>query len=305
MNFERVNALLVLAYAVFAMLCAMVSFEPVLASIVFMASISLGFLLSGWRKAFGRLSWQLPVIIAFALFNSVFAGRGSTVLFPLFSFEMYFESLIYGLCIGMMMVSVMKYAILLSGIVSSDEALTVFAGRMPVLSLVTSMSLRLVPGFRKRSRELDDIRRACTCVSKAASKNRRHLHFSNHLTHLLSMSLEDSLICADSMRTRGWGALEKRTVYKRNQLGEFEKMMLTAILLLGIAALILGCLTSAAFSFYPSIAFSESGMFAQFGLDVPVGIPGMLSLFLPYIVYLAFFFLPHLYVFGELIRWRH
>lgn len=306
MRFKNVNPMLALVYAVLAMLCVMVSFQPILLAISFLALLSLGACINGLAKAASALKWQIPVIVFFALLNSLFVQSGSSVLFNVGPINLYVESLVYGASSGMMVVCVMSCFLYLSEVVSSDEVLGLFGGRMPVISLVTSMSIRLVPKFKRQASELDDVRKACTCANLGTSSS-KHTLPSKYLTHLLAMSLEDSLVCADSMRSRGWGASKKRTSYTKTRMTASDYAILVLIVLLGLSCLIFAYASADAFQFYPVLAFSGLEVFdglSQFAqLTFSKGQALILSGVF-YLVYIAFFFTPHFVLFLEDLKWK-
>lgn len=297
---DRINPAVSMAYAVFAMLCIMVSYEPICTCIAFCATVSLGFALDGWRKAMKRLSWQLLAISFFALLNCVFTQRGATVLFTAGPLELRLESLAYGACIATMIVSAMNCFILLSEVVSSDEALVLFGGRLPVVSLVASMSIRLIPKFQRQSRELSDIRNACTCAN-APSGKAGHEGASGRLTHLLASSLEDSLITADSMRARGWGSTDKRTTYGNIKMTGWSIFALIAVIALGLTCLIAEWSLASGFQFYPQISFVDAAGASYLAFS---GLSPSVFNICEYLIYAIFFFLPHLALLVEVAKWK-
>lgn len=297
---NRVSPIVAFVYATFEMLCVMVAYEPICIGIAFCSTVSLSCLLDGWRKTSKRLSWQLSVILVFALLNCAFAQRGATVLFSLAPLELRLESLVYGACIGTMIICAMNCFMLLSEVVSTDEALVLFGGKLPVVSLVASMSIRLVPRFQRQSKELAEVRKACTCAKVSTGKP-GHEVASGRLTHLLASSLEDSLIAADSMRARGWGSTDKRTTYGKTKMTGWDVFSLIAVIALGLACLFAGWSLSSDFQFYPRISFvgdAGVGAYDLLGLSVPVfNVCG-------YSLYAIFFFLPHFALLMEAVKWK-
>lgn len=300
--FRSVNSVVVLAYSTFVIVCVMVSFEPILAAIAYLASLGVSTLMDGVHKTLKRLSWQLPTILVFMLINCIFVQRGETLLLELGPFVLHLESLVYGLCIGLMIMCAMNYFTLLSEAVSTDEALSLFSGKAPVISLVTSMSLELVPKFQKQERELREVDLACTCANAVSGKS-KHAAPIRHLTHLLVISLEDSFICADSMRARGWGFSTKRTTYKKERMTNVDKVALSVVAIWGIICVIVGYIAASSFQFYPQI--SVEGFASADTSKVFQGLlPFSQVLKIGLVFYVAYFLLPYLVLFMEVAKWK-
>lgn len=304
---SHVNAYVALTYGIFALLCVMVARQPIIAAIAFCASILMGALLDGIPKTLRRLAWQIPLVGAFVLFNGMFVQRGSTLLFALGPVSLHLESLVYGACIAMIVVSAMNCFILLGEVVSSDEALVVLGRKLPVVSLVASMSIRMVPRFQRQSAEVLDVRKACSCANGKARRS-RHMASSALLTHLLANSLESSMICADSMKARGWSATRRRTTYKKIKTSGFDKFSIAIIVVLGIACLVAGLYVSSSFQFYPTLGFYGPSSPDVFFADATITRArlqntGSLAL-ATYLLYAIFLFLPHIAFAVEELKWR-
>lgn len=297
---SRINPIIVLVYGVLAILCIMAAFDPICVCIAFCASIALSFVLDGRKRTVKRLFWQLSVILIFALLNCVFTQRGATVIFDAGFFQLHFESLAYGACVALMIVSSMNYFIELSEVVSSDEALVLFGGKLAVISLVTSMSIRLVPKFQKQSRELSEIENACTCANLSFGKY-VHAGASGRLTHLLAASLEDSLISADSMRARGWNSSKKRTTYGNVKMNRRSRITLVLVALFGAVCLFIGWSLSNGFQFYPHLTL---GVDMDMVFSFSSARQALIFMLCAYSLYAIYFLLPFLALIVEVVKWK-
>lgn len=160
-----------------------------------------------------------------------------------------------------------------SDAVNTDEAMSLFKGRFPASSLMFSMTLATMPKLRRTSAEvtavakantwldqdacLDDIgestleepKKRSNVFSRAMNATKRQ---SMRLNTMLDVSIDDSVMTANSIRARGWGDA-KRTSFKRHPLrtGDLFKMMLVVIV--GAGAATACCISTYDFSFYPSI----------------------------------------------------
>lgn len=72
------------------------------------------------------------------------------------------------------------------------------------------------------------------------------------ISTLMSWSMEDSLESADSMRSRGWGSVQKRTTFKRYRFYTFDKAVLVVLVLLGVLSALCAFELCSSFSFFPT-----------------------------------------------------
>lgn len=162
----------------------------------------------GWRVVLG----MVPLFLVITVLNPVFNAMGNTVLFTLFQRPFTYESLIYGACIAAMLVSVLLWFLCYGIVMTSDKFTALFANMIPALSLILVMVLRLIPSYGKKARQIAGARQ---CIGKAGGGSKREkLHGGmTVLSALTGWALEGSVITADSMRARGYGA-GKRTCFQ-------------------------------------------------------------------------------------------
>ena len=243
-----------LAYCLLAMILAMAFIQPALSAIAFACIASLGLLLDGFRAFAKRLAWQLPVVLGIALLNCIFVQRGANVLFSVGPLGIHAESMAYGLCMGMALVTTMEAFSLLGEMVSGDEAISMMGKRFSSVALLVSMSLRLVPRMKRASEERHDALRACTALSSGGKGEGAIKRASRDVAVLISNAMEDSLVTADSMRSRGYGGGIVRTRYLRRRFAAHDGAALACVIVLGAIAIVAGAFASSGFSFYPRIS---------------------------------------------------
>lgn len=244
--------------------------QPALCVVSYVGVTLFGILLDGWRSSVRRLLWQVSVVALIAAFNCVFYQRGSTLLFEAGPLQLRLESLAFGLCMGLALVTAMQVFTLLGEVVQGDDALSLFGGSFPTCALMTSTALGLVPRLQADAREIGDVEKACTSagalasacgeekecraglLTGLASKVRAR---SRVVTTLMSNAMEDSLVKADSMRARGWGCGAKKTSYSRRGMASSDWALLAAVAAVAIFALVSAGISASEFAFYPSISF--------------------------------------------------
>ena len=106
------------------------------------------------------------------------------------------------------------------------------------------MVLRMIPGFMRKAVQLSGAR---TCIGKglgeSSSKKEKLLGGMTLLSALTDWALEGSVVTADSMRARGYGAA-KRTNFQIYRMTVRDWVLMGLILLLAAAVLLGGSKTA-------------------------------------------------------------
>lgn len=159
----------------------------------------------------GRDAWRLLVAMALALvmlaaINPLFNTLGGTVLFTYLGTRPYtLEALAYGASTATMFVSVMLWFACYAQVMSTDKFTYLFGRRAPALTLVLTMTLRLVPSYARKARQISTARRCAGLSMTQGSVRERVRDGASLLSALTSWALEGAVTTADSMRSRGYG----------------------------------------------------------------------------------------------------
>ncbi len=201
------------------------------------------------------LLWVLPMLALTALLNPLFNHQGITILayFPNGN-PLTLESVIYGVCAGAMVASVICYFTFFHNIMTSDKFLCLFGKLIPSLSLIFSMTLRFVPAF--------------IVEFKRVSMVQKHMVSQSRIKHALSVfsivtthALEHAVETADSMKARGYG-LSGRTSFSPMRFDTRDKKTLLWLVFLGGYTLI-GMLSGAlAFDCFPYLHWSGFSLYS-------------------------------------------
>ena len=257
-------------YMVLTLGLTMFSMQPVLIALSLAGGLAYGFATRGAARTLGALRWQLPVILIIALVNPLFSASGSTELFRIGMRAVYLESMVYGLCMGGLFVASVLWFGAAASMLSYDKVLALLGNAAPVIALMISMCMRLIPQFLRRGRTVLAVQDAIDVPGRApADPVRPRLRASSVL---MGWGMEDSLERADAMRSRGWGAATRRTTYARYRLGRGDVAALVGLAVFGAAAVVVAWVATTQYSFYPQ-------------LSVPAPWPG-------YVVYAAWMALP-------------
>ena len=210
---------------------------------------------------------MLPMIVAMALINPIFNHEGVTIIKYLPSGNpLTLESIIYGICASVMIVSVICHFTCYNEVMTSDKFIYLFGKIIPAMSLIISMTLQFVPKFAS---QLKVVRNAQKCMGRDVSSGsiiKRIKSGLNILSIMTTWSLENAIETADSMKSRGYG-IPGRTAFSIYAFDKRDKKALVCILLSGIYTFT-GWITGAlSFSFFPSIKMEE---LTPYGISVLV-----------------------------------
>ena len=209
--------------------------------------------LEGARGLWLRARWLLPLVMFTAVFNALVSHRGVTALLMLPSGNaVTLESLVFGLLAGAMLAAAVLWLACFHAVFTSDKLMALTGRALPTLSLLVSMSLRLVPRVRRQLRLTSEARRAFCPETTLSARVRGGVRT---LSSTVSWMLERSVVTADVMRARGHG-LDGATVFRRERFGAREAGFAVCFALLCAAVLALLLTGCGAAEYYPALRFA-------------------------------------------------
>ena len=213
---------------------------------------------------------------------------GNTVLFVwLKNRPVTAQALFYGAVTGINFISVMLWFGCYNIILTTDKFTYLFGRFAPSVTLVLTMILRLIPSLVKKTKTIFDARNCIGKGSTADSFKAKVISGLEILSILTSCALEDAVITADSMRSRGY-ADSQRTSY---QSYKKQKQDVRAMIFLGVtSAFVLICILGGC----TSVQYLPEIIFPQTTLLTYIGIAG----------YSLFLAVPLIIEFSEEIRWH-
>ena len=245
------------------------------------------------RRALKLLAGLIPVFAAVALINPLLNTQGSRVLFTYMGGRPYTaEALFYGMALAAVFTAVMLWFSCYNVVMTSDKFIHMFGRLAPSASLILTMVLRLVPGYRRRLRQISTARR-CIGVTggsahSAAGKRERLANGMAELSALTSWAFESGIVTADSMRGRGCGS-GRRTNFSIYRFGLRDRIMLACMAAL-MTVTACCCIAGAAeVTYTPELYIKPAGD--------PVSAAGLIS-------YGIFLMIPAGVNITEEIKWR-
>lgn len=210
-SFTKTHPLVGLLFYAAVIGCSMFVMQPVCLLISLCCAAANAVYCNGKKTLWFTLKIILPMVILISVINPVFNHRGATILgyFP-WENPLTLESILYGIASSVMLSSVFLWFSSFNKVMTSDKFVYLFGKVIPSLSLVLSMSLRFVPRFQQKFREVQTARRLLE--NEPPSVVGRIKNAVRVLSVMLSWSLESSVETADSMKSRGYG-LKGRTSF--------------------------------------------------------------------------------------------
>lgn len=264
-EFKTYHPIVNFIYFVFVIGFSCISFHPVCLCISLLCGFAYSVMLKGKKAIKTNLIYMLPVALMMALINPLFNHQGVTIIayFPNGN-PLTVESIIYGLCAALMIVSVICHFSCYNEVMTSDKFIYLFGRIIPALSLIISMTLRFVPKF---STQLKVVTNAQRCIGRDIS-NGSIIHRAkcglNILSIMTTWSLENAIETADSMKSRGYGVLG-RTAFSIFTFDKRDRLALICILVLGAYTLVGSLMGEIDFTFFPKMKAAD---ISPFGISV-------------------------------------
>lgn len=230
--------------------------HPVFLFISMLCSCGYLWYLRGRRALLRQMGYLLPVLLFTAALNPLFNHDGATVLFLLpGGSPVTWEAVCFGLASAVLMGASILWFSCCNVIITTDKIIYLFGRLIPSLSLLISMTLRFVPRFKDYLLSTMEVQRA---MQPPKTKRDTLKQALTAFSATVSWAMEQSIITADSMKSRGYGCAG-RSAYA---LCRFERR--DAASLAVMAALFLGTLLPWAagcvqWSFYPAMNAEPTG----------------------------------------------
>lgn len=221
----------------------------------------------------------IPMMLLISIVNPLINHQGITVLFYMWNNPITLESVFYGITTAIMTGSVLTWSICLQKVLSTDMLMAVLGKPFPTLTLIFSMILSFMPRFINKAKQISIAQKG---MGNEKSRIKSTLQL---LSILLTWTLENGLITADSMTARGYGVF-KRTNYNEFHFRLKDLLLLSLQLLLTIVFVF--SMFKLIFYFFPDIYFGTISTFQIIGM----------------IAFLLYCLIPSFLFITEAVSWR-
>ena len=210
------------------------------------------------RKAMKLLARMVIVFVLISIIGPLFNDLGDTVLFRWFWGRAYtMEALVCSATQAMMAVSVLTWFSSYSEVMTSDRFMYIFSPLAPALCLVLTMVLRLIPSYQRKARQISSCRASVGKGTEEGTRKEKITSAMTVLSALTSWALEGAVVSADSMKSRGYGTVEKRSHFSNYRLDGRDVAAYVLILVLLSGCVYMLSSGEASASFFPTVELSD------------------------------------------------
>lgn len=244
--------------------------NPFFLAISFASSFLYSVLIKGRKALKFNLLVALPMLLVIAALNPVFVHQGMTMLFYIHDNPVTLEAIEFGVASGFMLVSVLLWFSCYNEVMTSDKFIYLFGRIIPALSLILSMTLRLIPRLKNKIRQISHAQKCIGMDTGTGNMIQRAMHGIRILSILTTWALENAVETSDSMKARGYG-LRGRTAFSPFRFERRGGVCLTVIAV-AVAICIAGQISGVAyFQYYPYLKWAHMQpftviMWAAYGL---------------------------------------
>lgn len=251
--FDTAHPVVPAAFLAFTLALTMASMQPVLIAASFVGAFAYSACTRGLGESVLALRWQLPLVIVIALLNPLFSASGSTEVLRIGFRTVYLESLCYGFAMGALFVSSALWFQAAATLLPFDKVMALLGNAAPVVSLMISQCMRLIPRFVRQGRLIAAVQGASAPQGRQGAPSA----VSGRLrttSVLMGWTMEDALETADAVRARGWGASPRRTTYARYRFLPSDALALVAIVLGGACVVAISVAATSQYAFFPTMS---------------------------------------------------
>ncbi|AIK36837.1 cobalt transport family protein [Bacillus pseudomycoides] len=238
-----------------------------------------------------KIRTMLPSTFVFfvmvIVLNPLLTHRGATTLFRLGDNRITLEACMYGLIMGLLLLAIMFTFTSYNDMISSHKFLYLFSRISPKVALLTMITVRFVPLFIRRLRQITLVQKTKGVQLDSGSFIGRIKNGMKLLQVLLVCSLEDALQTADSMQARGFG-VTKRSTYIRYRMERQDWYILACLVILLLSCFVFNYCGAGKLLIYPRV---ELLVFQQYD--------GLL-----FVLFILFISLPIIMEGREWLWWR-
>ena len=251
-----------------AVISATVSFDhPVFLLLGYLCAFIYSVALEGKRALCIDLI-LVPFMVLFAVYYAFYNHFGVTALAVNFIGNVWtMEALLYGGVIAVKAAGVIMWMICVHSVISSDKVVYLLGRVSPMLSLLLSLLLRLVPRVRRRCARVEEARH---CIGKSIRQGnpvKRAVNLLREISIVITWTLEDLEGSSESMKSRGV-SLRGRTAYSIYRFDNRDRGFVVA-LFSGFTVITMGALLDQTKALYaPEISINPVSPWSFFFYSV-------------------------------------
>lgn len=206
--------------------------------------------LQGKKGFFRQVGYLMPILVMMAVMNPMFNHEGITILWYLPNDNpITLEAICFGLASAVMMGASIVWFNCCNTVFTSDKIIYLFGRIIPAMSLMISMTLRFVPRFKNF---LQSVLRTQQAMHKPENTKEKLQQALAAFSATVSWAMEQSIVSADSMKSRGYGGLG-RTAFSIYIFEKRDGIAIALMALLCAGAALPHILGLMGWTYYPSL----------------------------------------------------
>ena len=207
--------------------------------------------LQGKKGFFRQVGYLMPILVMMAVMNPMFNHEGITILWYLPNDNpITLEAICFGLASAVMMGASIVWFNCCNTVFTSDKIIYLFGRIIPAMSLMISMTLRFVPRFKNF---LQSVLRTQQAMHKPENTKEKLQQALAAFSATVSWAMEQSIVSADSMKSRGYGGLG-RTAFSIYIFEKRDGIAIALMALLCAGAALPHILGLMGWTYYPSLS---------------------------------------------------
>ncbi len=256
-SFSRLHPVVCFFFYISVILFTMLENNPFCLCISLVCAFVNAITLNGKKTLALTVKYLFPMMLMVIIINPLFNHSGATILNYLpWGNPLTLESVLYGFFAAALLCSVVLWFSSFHKVMTTDKLVYLFGRLSPALSLLLSMSFRLVPKLSSQTKEVRDSQRALGRDLSKGSIFTRLKTAIKIISVMITRVLEDSVETADSMKSRGYG-LKGRTAFSLYSFRQRDFAVMSAIVIMSLVMIALKLCHAVDFRFFPSVKSGE------------------------------------------------
>lgn len=259
--FEQLNPWVTFTYYVVTIACSMIFIQPIFLLVELLLILAVNLMSKSNKQVWGVLEGSLFMMAFIMILNPLINNRGAHVIWSFGGTVITVEAVVYGFMMAVSLIIVLLIFISYNKILTSQKFMYLFSRISPKLTLLTMITLRFVPLFIRRFKNITQVQSLRGIDVSQGSARQRSIGVMKLMEVLLVSSFNNALQTADSMSARGFSSGAKRSSYQRYRFTGRDIFSLCWYLPLAVFCFYMGSKGFGRMVVYPSLGTAGlSGM---------------------------------------------
>jgi len=224
--------------------------------------VSVLIILQGISSEFKNLiRFFIPMSLLIIILNPLVSHVGVTKIYIMGNYFITLEAVTYGILMSLSLLIILLLFTSYSNAVSYQEMLYIFSKKFPNISMIIIMALRFIPLLNFRLSEVNKVfqfdQKHFNNEKKDEGKIDKLKNTAKMLAVVVSWSLEESMLTANSMKARGYG-ITQRTSYLSFKFRKIDYYFMVIVLVSALVCIVGLLQGQGRIEIYPQLNFSFS-----------------------------------------------